>query len=132
MFVRVLVATFLVGLLGLAGRGEAASSVCLNGACHQALTKTKYLHGPLAAEMAGAKACVMCHLPAGPPCTATTKGSFKLKGKEICQACHTKGTGTQHTQAEIESKCLKCHAPHGSDSSPQFLRADKATLLGRK
>lgn len=131
MFVRLLVATIVVALFGLAGRGEAAGPGCLNGNCHQGLTKTKYLHGPVAAELAGGKACVMCHLPAGPACTATTKGSFKLKGKEICQACHTKGTGTQHSQAEVESKCLKCHAPHGSDFSPHFLRGAKGGLLGK-
>ncbi len=129
MFVRVLVATFLVGLLGLVGRGEAASPGCLNGTCHQALSKFKYLHGPVAAELAGGKACTMCHLFAGPACTATSKGSFILKGKDICLSCHTKGNGTQHSRAEVESKCLKCHAPHGSDTSRQFLRADKATLL---
>lgn len=132
MFVQTLGATFLVILLGLTGRGEAAGSGCLSGGCHQSLTKTRYLHGPVAAEMAGAKACVMCHLPAGPACTATTKGSFKLKTKALCQTCHTKGTGTQHSQAEIESKCLKCHAPHGSETSRHFLRGDQGTLPGRK
>jgi predicted CXXCH cytochrome family protein len=132
MFVRVAVVTFMVGLFGLAGPGGAATQGCLSGACHQGLTKSKYLHGPVAAELAGAKACVMCHLPAGPACTAIAKGSFKLKGKEICQACHTKGNGTQHSQAEVESKCLKCHAPHGSETSRQFLRGDKGALLKKK
>jgi hypothetical protein len=132
MFVRLLVATCLLGLLAPSGQVEAAASVCLNGSCHQTLTKSKYLHGPVAAELAGAKACVMCHLPAGPACTATAKGVFKLKGKEICQACHTKGNGSQHSQSEIESKCLKCHAPHGSETSRQFLRGDKAALLKKK
>lgn len=132
MFVRVVAVTFLVGLFGLAGRVEAVGSVCLNGACHQALTKFKYLHGPVAAEMAGAKACVMCHLKAGAACTATAKGVFKLKGKNICQACHIKGTGTQHSQSEVESKCLKCHAPHGSETNRQFLRGDKTVLIKKK
>lgn len=132
MFAHIIVAAFFMVLFGLSGPGEAASSVCLNGACHQTLTKTKYLHGPVAAELAGAKACVMCHLPAGESCTVTTKGSFKMRGKDICQACHTKGTGTQHSQSEIESKCLKCHAPHGSDSSRQFLRGEKTALLKKK
>lgn len=132
MVVRALVVTGLVGLLGLAGRVDAAGQGCLSGACHQALAKPRYLHGPVAAEMAGAKACVMCHLPAGPACTATAKGRFTLKGKEICQACHTKGTGTQHSKSEVEGKCLKCHAPHGSETSRQFLRADKGALLKMK
>jgi len=133
MFIRVLVATCLVGLLASASWGKAANgSVCLSGVCHQGLTKSKYLHGPVAAELAGAKACVMCHTPVGPPCTATSKGSFKLKGREMCQTCHAKGNGSQHSQAGIESKCLRCHAPHGSDSSRQFLRADKATLMKMK
>jgi len=129
MIFRTFGAIFLLALLGLAGRGEAATSACLNGTCHLALTKTKYLHGPVAAEMAGREACTMCHLHAGPECTATRKGSYILRGKDICLICHAKGVGTQHSQAEIESKCLNCHAPHGSDNSRQFLRADKATLL---
>lgn len=132
MYIRVVAVIFLLALLALPERGIAAGSACLNGTCHQALTKTKYLHGPVAAEMAGAKACTMCHLLAGPGCTATKKGSFVLKGKDICLACHTRGNGTQHSQAEVESKCLKCHAPHGSETSRQFLRADKATLLKMK
>lgn len=132
MSARAIFAACLVMLFSLTGRGEAATMGCLGGACHQGLIKPKYLHGPVAAELAGAKACVMCHLPAGAACTTTGKGIFKLKGKDICQACHTKGTGTQHSQSEIESKCLKCHAPHGSDSSRQFLRGDKAVILKKK
>ena len=132
MSVRARAVIILLALGGLAGRGEAATSVCLNGSCHQALTKSKYLHGPVAAEMAGREACTMCHLHAGPECTATKKGSYILRGKDICLICHGKGIGTQHSQVEIESKCLKCHAPHGSETSRQFLRADKATLLKMK
>lgn len=132
MFVRVFVVALMLGLAGPVGQGEAASQGCLSGACHQGLSKFKYLHGPVAAELAGAKACVMCHLPAGPACTTNAKGVFKLKGKDICQSCHTKGTGTQHSQSEVESKCLKCHAPHGSETSRQFLRGDKTVLLKKK
>lgn len=132
MFLRTFVAITLLALLGLAGRGEAATSACLNGTCHLALTKTKYVHGPVAAEMAGREACTMCHLHAGPECTATRKGSYILRGKDMCMACHSKGNGTQHSQAEVESKCPKCHAPHGSDTNRQFLRADKVALLKMK
>jgi len=132
MLGRILGAMFLLIFLALAGRVEAATSACLNGSCHQALTKAKYMHGPIAAEMAGKEACTMCHLHAGPECTATRKGGYILRGKDMCLACHAKGNGTQHSQAEIESKCLKCHAPHGSETSRQFLRADKATLLKMK
>lgn len=96
------------------------------------MTKITYMHGPVAAEMAGAKACIMCHVPAGTACSATAKGIFKLKGKDICQGCHAKGNGTQHSQAEVESKCLKCHAPHGSETSRQFLRGGKAAPVARK
>jgi len=132
MFGRTFAVILLLALIGLPGRGEAAKSACLNGTCHQSLTKTKYLHGPVAAEMAGKEACTMCHLHAGPDCTATRKGSYILRGKDMCLACHAKGNGTQHSQAEIETKCLKCHTPHGSDTSRQFLRADKATLMKMK
>ncbi|MBU1234588.1 MAG: hypothetical protein KKC77_16995 [Proteobacteria bacterium] len=96
---------------------------CLNGSCHQELTQMQYVHGPVAAEMAGADGCVMCHLPNGQSCTASMAGKFTLKGKDICLICHERGMGTQHTESEVESKCLTCHAPHGSDVSPQMLRA---------
>ena len=36
------------------GITEAAS--CLSGSCHKPLTKAKFLHGPIAAEQAGARA----------------------------------------------------------------------------
>ncbi|MBU0482381.1 MAG: hypothetical protein KKG47_14910 [Proteobacteria bacterium] len=101
---------------------EVFAKGCMTGSCHQALVRVKYLHGPVAAEMAGVKACEMCHVPAGAKCTAKTAGKFTLKGKDLCQACHTKGTGSQHSSDGVASKCLKCHSPHGSDSSPQMLR----------
>jgi predicted CXXCH cytochrome family protein len=108
------------------GTGMAlASQGCLSGTCHQSLTKFRYLHGPLAAEMAGVKACVVCHEPAGPECTVTKGGIFKLKSKTLCLTCHDKGTGTQHTQEQVAAKCLACHDPHGSDSNPQLLRAKR-------
>lgn len=98
---------------------------CLNGGCHQELTAVRYLHGPVAAEMAGVDGCGMCHLSAGAACTATSPGSFSLKGKLICQACHDKGTGSQHSQSQVESKCLNCHNPHGSETSSYMLRPGK-------
>jgi len=121
---------FLV-LAGLAvgdffGGGPAlAFQGCLRGACHQDLTKAKYLHGPVAAEMAGARACEICHQPAGPACTAAKGGIFKLKGKGLCLTCHDKGASTRHTQEQIESRCLACHDPHGSEISPQLLRVNR-------
>jgi hypothetical protein len=38
----------------------------------------------------------------------------------MCNICHTRGAGTQHTAKKID--CLKCHDPHGSDRSPEFQR----------
>lgn len=105
------------------GVGLAMAQNCLSGSCHQNLTKFKYLHGPVAAEMAGHRGCAMCHLPRGPACTATKGGTFKLKSVRLCLTCHDKGTSTEHSQAHIESKCLFCHNPHGSDISPRMLRA---------
>lgn len=99
-----------------------AAEGCLSGSCHRELTETKYLHGPVAAEMAGAQGCKMCHLPAGSSCTPGKGGQFTLKGKDICLTCHGKGTGTLHSQSQVEDKCLTCHVPHGSNSSPNMLR----------
>ena len=119
---RLIVLFFLVPVPGgwpgspvLAGQG------CLSGGCHHALTEVRYLHGPVAAELAGAKGCEICHQPTGPECTPARAGSFQT-GRDICTTCHDKGTGSQHSQAEVESKYLGCHDPHGSDSSPQMLR----------
>ena len=110
-------------LLVLFSASVASAKGCMTGSCHQSLTKVKYMHGPVAAEMAGVKACVMCHVPAGSTCSAKKGGKFKLKSKDLCQICHVKGTGSQHSSAGVAAKCLKCHSPHGSDNSPQMLRA---------
>lgn len=75
--------------------------------------------------MAGVKACEMCHVASGAKCSANKGGKFRLKSRELCAICHVKGTGTQHSEQEIEAKCLKCHDPHGSDISPQMLRAGR-------
>jgi len=113
-------------VFGFSGAGTAvAYEGCLRGSCHQDLTRVRYLHGPVAAEMAGSKGCVICHEPAGTACTATKAGVFKLKGKNLCLTCHGKGTGSQHTQELVEGKCLQCHDPHGSEISPRMLRAGR-------
>ena len=105
-----------------AGAGPARAQNCLSGSCHQNLTKARYLHGPVAAEMAGHKACVVCHMPRGTACTASKGGVFKLKTGKLCLTCHDKGTSTEHSQAHTDSRCLFCHDPHGSDLSPNLLR----------
>ena len=104
----------------LAGESEAAS--CLTGNCHKPLATTKYLHGPIAAEMAGAKACVACHVPAGKPCSKGKKGTFKplVSASKMCKICHAQGTGTQHSTKKID--CLKCHDPHGSNKNAELKR----------
>ena len=113
-------------ILVASGDGRAVPGQgCLSGNCHQALTKVKYMHGPVAAEMAGVKACEMCHVSAGAKCSSNKAGKFRLKSKALCSTCHVKGTGTQHSEKEIKAKCLKCHDPHGSDVSPHMLRADR-------
>lgn len=103
--------------------GGAAAAGCMAGGCHQGLTRFKYMHGPVAAELAGANGCAMCHEPAGAKCSVGRGGRYRLKGKGLCVACHAKGAGSQHSAKEIESKCLKCHHPHGSNVSQYLLRA---------
>lgn len=117
---RSLVATLLFLTLFLIGDSEAAQ--CLNGSCHANLVKSKYLHGPVAAELAGAKGCVACHIPAGRICSKGKKGAFKpmLKSVRMCQVCHTSGTGTQHSNQNLD--CLRCHDPHGSNKSSSLNR----------
>jgi hypothetical protein len=113
---------FVVGSAATAAKVEAKG--CMNGGCHQELIRVKYMHGPVAAEMAGVNACEMCHVPAGAKCSSSKGGSYKLKGKGLCATCHSAGTGTQHSDKAIASKCLKCHDPHGSDVSRHMLRAN--------
>ncbi|MBU1708989.1 MAG: hypothetical protein KKE17_03195 [Proteobacteria bacterium] len=101
----------------------ASAGTCVDGKCHENLTKYKHLHGPTAAEQAGVKACVVCHEPAGANCTVSAAGVFTQKKEGMCEICHEKGTGTQHT---FESpNCLECHDPHGSNESLNFLRPGK-------
>lgn len=100
---------------------SALAAGCLSDGCHQDMTKFKHMHGPIGAEMAGVQACIMCHTPAGPTCTPTLAGKFKIKAKDICQTCHVKGANSQH--ANTSTNCLKCHNSHGSNTSPYMLRS---------
>ncbi len=112
----------LLGLIIVGVGDPALATTCLDN-CHQSLTSTRYLHGPIAAEQAGAKGCTMCHLPYGKACTSSKAGKFKLREKDMCLICHEKGTGTQHTATK--DNCLKCHDPHGSETSPFMVRESK-------
>jgi hypothetical protein len=93
----------------------AGAATCLSGSCHQAITASKFLHGPVAAEQMGNKGCLSCHVPAGRDCEPGRPGSFRplAPSAQMCQRCHARGTGTQHSAKKID--CLKCHDPHGSD-----------------
>lgn len=109
------------------GAAPAAAASCVSGGCHQKITQAKFLHGPVAAEETGQEGCVTCHVPAGPPCTASKPGKFNYKTKKerLCLLCHERGTGTQHTRTR--SDCLSCHHPHLSDQSASLLRAGQAS-----
>lgn len=100
----------------------ALAATCLDGGCHQPLTTPRYLHGPVAAEMAGAKGCVACHRPNGKPCSEKRGGAFTFdkKEKEMCLRCHGKDAATEHTATA--KNCLHCHDPHGSTENPTLLR----------
>lgn len=115
------VLTIFFGVLAM-GVTKVAAHGCMVGGCHQGLAEVKYLHGPVAAEMAGANGCEMCHVSAGAKCGVGRGGIFTLKTRGLCVTCHGKGTSTKHSAKEIETKCLQCHAPHGSDSSRHLLR----------
>ncbi len=105
--------------------GGAAAKTCIAGGCHKALVSPKFLHGPVAAEEAGAVGCASCHVPAGAACAPGKAGKFQLKTKHdrLCLLCHERGTATQHTKTR--GNCLSCHTPHGSEQSPSLLRAGK-------
>jgi hypothetical protein len=115
---------FCVGIFSL-GVTNVAAQGCMAGGCHPGLAGAKYLHGPVAAEMAGANGCEMCHLASGVKCAVGRGGIFKLKNTGLCVACHAKGAGTKHSAKETEAKCLRCHVPHGSDRSRHLLRPER-------
>jgi len=105
------------------GPGTAAAGTCISGGCHKEIVGAKFLHGPVAAEEAGAEGCASCHVPAGAPCTPSKPGQYAMKTKEdrLCLLCHERGTGTQHTRTR--AACLSCHSPHGSEDSYKMMRA---------
>jgi hypothetical protein len=118
-FKLLLTTVFLSAALGTV---QLQARTCLTGDCHQALTSKKYIHGPIAAESAGALGCETCHIPAGKECSKSEAGEFRPLAPPItmCQICHAKGNDTLHSAKEMD--CLKCHDPHGSDTSPVFER----------
>lgn len=102
---------------------DSAAGTCITGGCHQEIVSAKFLHGPVAAEEAGAEGCISCHVPAGAACTESKPGQYAMKTKEdrLCLLCHERGTGTQHTRTK--GACLSCHSPHGSEESGKLMRA---------
>jgi len=116
-------AAFAVAAILVVTCAPATAGSCVEGGCHQDLMAPQFLHGPVAAEQAGAPGCVSCHVPAGPACTAKKAGKFRFKTKpaRLCLLCHERGTGTQHTKAG--GRCLSCHDPHGSQKSYKLMRA---------
>lgn len=98
---------------------QAASCV----SCHKNLLEYRFQHGPVAAEAVRPGGCIMCHAPAGRECTALKGGLFAQPTRDLCNKCHAKNTGSQHSGEQTD--CLKCHDPHGSNESAQFLRKNK-------
>ncbi len=94
---------------------------CLEGGCHGDIGGYKYLHGPLAMELAGAEGCVNCHQPAGAPCTAAKGGQYKFAetDEKLCVICHDKSESPRHVG--VETGCVDCHSPHGSNDSQFFV-----------
>lgn len=124
MRMRIVAAIGVAGaVLTVAATLPAVAGTCITGTCHASIVSANFLHGPVAAEEAGAEGCVSCHVPAGAACSSAKAGSFKFKTEQdrLCLLCHERGTGTQHTRTRV--KCLSCHAPHGSDSSANLMRA---------
>ncbi len=110
-------------LLLISSGGNAWAGACLDHGCHHSLTTRRYLHGPVAAEMAGAKGCIACHHPTSVACTPTKAGTFDSPAQGMCKLCHAHETDTEHTKTY--GHCLDCHAPHGSQTSPYLLRTAK-------
>lgn len=98
------------------------AGACLVGGCHEDKIDYKNLHGPLAAEEVVGNGCVQCHLPDGKGCTEDVGGKYKfiVPKEAMCTSCHEKSESPDHVAREKD--CLKCHSPHGSDTSVYLLR----------
>jgi len=115
--------SMLCSLLSTRALATTPTATCLNNGCHKPLTVTRYLHGPVAAELAGARACIVCHQPTGAPCLPNRAGEFAMPTHDICLPCHGQKTATKHSASGKD--CLKCHDPHGSETSRYLERDNK-------
>ncbi|WP_291315874.1 cytochrome c3 family protein [Desulfuromonas sp.] len=116
-----LAAAALITVLATVSWGAPPEATCLSARCHQGLTGTRYLHGPVAAEQVRSGGCVACHRPGGRGCTPAHGGQYSLPAKGLCLTCHDQGSATEHSLAR--TNCLSCHDPHGTESGPNLLRA---------
>jgi predicted CXXCH cytochrome family protein len=61
-------------------------------------------------HLASGTVCVTCHDPHG-----TQPSMLRDTGNALCQNCHAKLEGPQHSEAALKSvKCAMCHMPNGS------------------
>ncbi len=103
---------FAVCFLSYAKTASAGGAGCVTGKCHSAMSKGKFVHGPVATGD-----CIFCHQPAGQHKFKPVPGDISV----LCYKCH----GTVETAAKAHpplngAQCTKCHSPHQSDYEYQL------------
>lgn len=100
---------------------------CAAPACHASLTRSNFLHEPVAAGN-----CTVCHEviggrhPGGGPAFG-----MRFPGRKLCEQCHTNpGRGKARIHRPVAAgRCLSCHDPHGGDT--RYLLVTEANALCR-
>jgi len=93
---------------------------CLTSGCHQQLTRTRWVHGPVSQG-----ACLRCHLSNAP----LEEHRFEPAAESHCFSCHE-----EEAQAAVvhdpygNAQCTDCHDPHGG-SSKNLINADSVRSL---
>ncbi len=91
--------------------GRDFSRDCRAAGCHAQMLRRPEIHKPAALG-----ACRLCHRAAGAP--EDHRFALSRDQKELCSFCHSPARPEkfQH-DPYVNRDCLKCHDPHGGDSS---------------
>ncbi|NOT02423.1 MAG: hypothetical protein HOP29_17600 [Phycisphaerales bacterium] len=110
---------------------EVTGDNCLTSGCHDGLSKTAFIHAPVAQNQ-----CGQCHRPAD-----AEQHTFALTSEEpaLCHECHDAddlaeaGGGDASGQLVghapfTAGQCLTCHNPHGGDEAQLLRHGGKSGL----
>jgi predicted CXXCH cytochrome family protein len=97
---------------------------CVTAKCHNQITKTKYVHAPVAA-----KACLVCHanIRKDPPFGLVSTAV------DLCWGCHKNQKlsviNSKYLHKILKNEgCIGCHDSHGSNKTKYLLKKNELTL----